>query len=57
VSDEEDAFVAAWAGVTRFLSVFSVIFIMELEGGRSFRGKYKYGKSGRELTLCSRESE
>jgi hypothetical protein len=42
VSDEEDALVAAWAGVVRFFSGFSVIFIME--GGKSFGGKY--GKGG-----------
>ncbi len=46
MSDEEDALVAVWAGVLRFLSVFYVIFIMEGEGGRSSGGKY--GKSGRE---------
>ncbi len=46
MSDVEDVLAAAWAGVTRFLSIFSVIFIMEGEGGRSFGGKY--GKRGGE---------
>jgi hypothetical protein len=53
VSDEEDALVAVWAGVVRFLNVLSVILLWKEREGKAF--ERKMGKAGG--TLCSTVGE